>query len=79
MIWPSRMRSYSGGSGSFTLTIMSAVAQTSSLLGRILAPAATYSESSNPEPLPASCSTYTSWPALTIAMTPAGVMATRFS
>src|SRR5258708_5868922 len=73
------MRGYSGAIGSFTLTIISASAQTSSADSIIVAPARWYKESSNPDPSPASFSTSTRWPASVSARTPAGVSPTRYS
>src|SRR6516165_11235943 len=57
----------------------SPVCQTSSGPGRMAAPAATKSASGIAEPVPASRSTNTSWPARTSSCTPAGVIATRYS
>src|SRR4030095_3778009 len=53
MICPSRMRGYSSGSGSLTLTIISARFQTSSLLAAIWAPDFFNSSSVMPAPIPA--------------------------
>src|SRR5215213_540501 len=77
--WPSRIRGYSGAIGSFTFTIISAVAQTSSAELTIVAPARSYSVSSKPEPSPALTSTRMSCPASLSARTPAGVSPTRYS
>lgn len=55
------------------------VAQTSSAVARIRAPAETYSSSVIEEPTPAFCSMKTWWPWRTSSCTPAGVMATRNS
>src|SRR5665213_524509 len=73
------MRWYSCSIGSLTLRIRSPVPHTSSAVGRILAPAATYSSLLIEEPTPASDSTKTSCPLRTSSWTPAGVMATRYS
>src|SRR5437868_2576608 len=73
------MRGYSDAIGSFTFTIMSALAQTSSTVGTIVPPARSYSGSSKLEPAPASVSTRTLWPASVSARTPAGVRPTRYS
>ena len=73
------MRSYSAAIGSLTFMIMSPVCQTSSAVASILAPAFTYSSFEIDEPIPASCSIKTSWPWRTISITPAGVIATRYS
>src|SRR5512140_2524511 len=69
----------SPGWGSFTLMTMSAPSKTSLAVAVIFAPAATYSASWNPEPVPAWVSTTTAWPAATRALAPAGVSPTRFS
>ena len=58
---------------------MSPVCQTSSAVASIFAPAFTYSSFEIDEPIPASCSIKTSWPWRTISITPAGVIATRYS
>ena len=78
-ICPARIRPYSSAIGSLTFMIMSAEAQTSSAVGRIVAPAATYSSFVMDDPTPASVSMTTSWPWTTSSRTPAGVMATRYS
>jgi hypothetical protein len=57
---PSRKRSYSSGTGSLTLTMRSALSNTSSAEGTTLAPASSYSSSVNPAPTPASACTRTS-------------------
>src|SRR5512134_3963978 len=79
MSWPCFIRGHSTAIGSFTLKIISALAHTSSAVGRIVAPAATYAESGNPLPSPAPCSTCTVCPCPTSDSTPAGTSATRFS
>src|SRR5687768_9637202 len=58
---------------------MSARAQTSSAVARIVPPAATYAWSVKPLPTPAPSSTNTWCPAATSASVPAGTSATRFS
>ena len=73
------MRSYSHSSGSFTLTIMSACAQTSSAFAINFAPASAYSASVNPAPSPAPASTSTVCPPFTKAETLSGVSPTRNS
>jgi len=77
--WPLRMHGHSGSIGSFTLTIISAFAQTSAALDARVAPAARYASSPKPEPSPAPCSTSTVCPSPTSDSTPAGTSATRFS
>src|SRR5258708_23182294 len=73
------MHGHSGSIGSFTLTTISALAQTSAALGTSVPPAARYASSANPEPTPAPCSTSTLWPSPTSDSTPAGTSATRCS
>ena len=54
---PSRIREYSSATGSLTLSTMSmspSVPHAASAVGTIVAPAATYSESSMEDPTPAS-------------------------
>ena len=53
-VWSLRRRWYSSAIGSLTFSSRSAAAQTSSAVGRICAPAATYSPSVIEEPTPAS-------------------------
>ena len=78
-VCPERIRWYSSAMGSLTFRISSPVAHTSSAVSRIVAPAATYSSSVIEEPRPASRWTYTSWPCRRSSLTPAGVIATRYS
>src|SRR4051794_39637945 len=73
------MRAYSGSTGSFTFTIISAFAHTSSAVSRIVPPARSKSTSGMPLPSPAERSTNTVCPALTSALTPAGTRPTRYS
>src|SRR4051812_45599535 len=58
---------------------MSALPQTSLALPTILAPASLKSSSAMEEPMPALVSTITLCPASIMALTPAGVMPTRYS
>ena len=76
---PSRIRWYSSAIGSLTLRTSSAVSHTSSAVARIFAPAAANSSSVMLEPTPAPASTKTSWPWRVNSLTPAGVIATRYS
>src|SRR5260221_7529921 len=78
-ICPDLRRRRSPACGSFTLTIMSAPAKTSSAFAAIVAPASRYAASSTPMPCPASCSTATLCPRVTSSCTDAGVSPTRFS
>ena len=78
-IWFSLRRSYSEGSISFTLATMSHVAQISSLVSTIVAPATLYSMSSKPALTPAPLATYTSCPSPLMMLTSAGVATTRYS
>src|SRR6266705_2322526 len=73
------MHGHSGSIGSFTLTTISALAQTSAALGTSVPPATRYASSANPEPIPAPCSTSTLCPSPTSDSTPAGTNATRCS
>src|SRR5256885_6094658 len=73
------MHGHSGSIGSFTFTTISALAHTSAPLGTSVAPTARYVSSTNPEPIPAPCSTSTECPSPTSDSTPAGTRATRFS
>src|SRR5574344_185754 len=72
-------RAYSGSIGSFTLTIISASAYTSPMVGKIFAPTSSYSLSGNPLFSPAECCTNTVCPCFISSATPAGVIPTRFS
>src|SRR5580693_6525032 len=76
---PGLSRLISTGCGSFTFTIMSAVANTSSASGRILAPTRVYMSSNNPMPSPAFVCTNTSCPRAVSSRTALGVMPTRYS
>ena len=58
--WSLRIRWYSSAIGSLTFRTRSPTAQTSSAVGRIVAPAATYSSLEIDEPTPASFSIDTS-------------------
>src|SRR5215467_10740002 len=77
--WLSRSILRSLAWGSFTLTIMSAVAKTSAGVAAISAPARTYSPSSTPMPWPAFLSTITEWLWAVSSRTLPGVRPTRFS
>ena len=73
------MRPYSGSIGSFTFSSRSAASQTSSAVSTIFAPAAVKSGSWIADPSPAPFWISTSWPRCTSSLTPAGVIATRYS
>ena len=73
------MRLYSGSMGSLTFSSRSASAHTSSAVSMIFAPAAVKSASWIADPSPAPFWISTSWPRCTSSLTPAGVMATRYS
>src|SRR5581483_1592465 len=73
------MCGHSFGSGSLTLTIRSAPAQTSAVEPTISDPWAEYISSVMPLPPPAAASTSTLCPARVNSSTPLGVMATRYS
>src|SRR5262245_40936546 len=73
------MRSYSDGTGSLTLRIMSAASHTSRAEGTNSAPARAYRSDDSDDPAPASCSTTTRCPAAVSSRAPSGVRATRYS
>ncbi len=78
-VCPARMCGHSSGSGSLTLTIISARFHTSAVDATISAPLAAYISSVIPLPTPAPDSTSTLCPARVNSSTPLGVMATRYS
>jgi hypothetical protein len=60
--WPGRSILHSCGCGSFTFTIISALAKTSAAVSAMVAPAASKAGSRKPAPRPALRSTSTLWP-----------------
>src|SRR6266511_309479 len=73
------MSSYSDGTGSLTLRIMSAWRHTSSAEPTNSAPARLYRSPCSDEPSPAPSWTSTWWPAAVSSRAPSGVSATRYS